>query len=239
MSDAAGDIFRSLVAERGGAGQFDETQKIVALKLAEMLASDAAVSAPAIVALIGLLPPKASDTEAPYDLSKLSDKEFAELDRLTAIAAGLKPSKPDKPRRHPLRSYRETWAAIFAHDVDAIAGEIENARRRGRVHVLDDFERATLHNACRLWLSLIIEPAQLWPEIAESARCEERKKSVAVPAVAVLDAPAAPAAGAPAATAVAPGAVVPLFGAFIGKRHIPGESSRSEARTDDLPRGRW
>ena len=85
---------------------------------------------------------------------------------------------------------REVWGAIYALDVDQIEGEIENARRHGRVHALDDFERATLHNACRMWLSLIIEPAQLWPEIAESARCEERSKGSAVPA-AVLDMPIA------------------------------------------------
>jgi hypothetical protein len=241
-ADAVEQIFAGLVADRGGMANFDRTQLQICRRVAVMLADDGDLSASALSALLALLPAKPSDSEPEYDFSKLSDKEFATLDHLTAVAAGLKPPGPQpKPRRAPQRSYRQIWGEIYAIDVDQIEAEQENARRCKRPWALSDDDRIAIANACQVFLGLLAKPETVWPHIEETATHNERKKwldkqSVAVPAAAVLDAPAAD----PAATPVAPGAVVPLFGAFIGKRHIPGESSRSEARTDDLPRGgRW
>jgi hypothetical protein len=174
MSDAVEDIFRSLVAERGGAAALDSTQRIVALKLAEALASDAPLNAPILNALLGLLPEKSAGPA--YDLSKWSDKEFAELDRLTAIAAGLAPSKPDKPRRHPRRSHREVSAALYAVEVDRLEAEHEAAFREKRPFVLSDPDRALLQNACHLWLGLIATPEQVFSYIEENATYSERKR---------------------------------------------------------------
>jgi hypothetical protein len=243
MSDAQATM-EALISERGGAGCFDRTQLLICSKLAEMLTADASVNASAVVALSSLLPAKPAADEGEWNLELLTDEQFKVFDRLCSIARGEKPPTVEKPRRHPQRSYRQTWCEIYAIDVDAIEAEQENARRCKKPWVLSDGDRVAIANACQVFLGLLAKPETVWPHIEETATHIERKRwldkeSAAVPAVAQLDTRPAPAADAPAATPVAPGAVVPLFGAFIGKRHIPGESNRSEARTDDLPRGRW
>jgi hypothetical protein len=130
MSDAAQDILQSLIRERGGANRFDQTQLVVASKLAEMLASDATVSAPAIVALSGLLPAKPTAGEPEYDLSRLSDEEFAELDRLSAKAADATlPPAPVPEALLRLRTPRQRQAEELALLIDALEGEQEAARR--------------------------------------------------------------------------------------------------------------
>jgi hypothetical protein len=66
---------------------FDQTQLAVARKLAQLLADDGEVSGSTLTTLLSLLPGKASDAEAAWDLSRLSDKQLEQLDVLAAVAA--------------------------------------------------------------------------------------------------------------------------------------------------------
>jgi hypothetical protein len=129
MSDAVEQIFAGLIADRGGIARFDETQRQICRRIAVMLSDDSAdLSASSLNVLLSLMPEKSAAPE--LDLTKLSDKEFAELDRLTSIAAGVRASKPDKPRRAPLRSPRERLAAELAILLDAIEATTDDYRRR-------------------------------------------------------------------------------------------------------------
>jgi hypothetical protein len=231
-------VFDGLVRERGGSQAFDQTQLAVARKLAQLLADDGEVSGSTLTTLVSLLPPKPGTDEPEYDLSRLSDREFAELDRLTAIAAGLKPSKPDKPRRHPQRSYRQIWAEIHAVAIDQIEGEQAHARRCKRPWLLSETDRIELRNAACFLFGLLALPAQVFAEEIEGAVAAH--KVSAVPA-AVLETPVVeqpgpvveqPKVEQPSAN------VVPMVGLFSTPRHCVGEN-RPEARSSDLPRGRW
>jgi hypothetical protein len=237
VSNDPQSVFDGLLRERGGSQAFDQTQLAVARKLAQLLADDGEVSGSTITTLVSLLPPKPSDTEVPYDLSKLSDKEFSELDRLTAIAAGLKPSKPDKPRRHPQRSYRQIWGEIYAIDIDQIEAEQEHARRRKQPWPLSDGDRLIIANACGLWMGLLALPAQVWPDMIESAIHAERKRWLDKEAAALAAAAAAPAVPAVApAPAPAPSTnVVPMLGLFSSPRRVSGEARVGV----DIERGIW
>jgi hypothetical protein len=218
--DPAQEIFRSLLAERGGVERFDETQKVVALKLAEMLASDAAVSAPAIVALVGLLPPKPSEAEAAPDLSKLTDAELATLDKLQRKATGQLPPTPEKVRRYPRRSYRQHIGEELALLADQIEGEQDAARRSKRAHALTDGDLDALRNGIAALLGLVALPAAVFAAEIEHATYTERAKWQARE----REAEAARTASAPiAATAEVPlekpsNVVTPQWGVFISKR---------------------
>jgi hypothetical protein len=128
MSDAVESIFGSIIADRG-ASNFDATQLQIARRVAQMLADDGDLSATALNALMGLLPEKKAGPE--YDLSKLTDAEFATLDKLTAIAAGIAPSKPEKPRQRPRRSYRQLYVEETVILFDQLAAQCAEARRAG------------------------------------------------------------------------------------------------------------
>jgi hypothetical protein len=132
MSDdaAVADIFRSLITERGGAAALDSTQRIVAMRVAEALASSAPLNAPTLNVLLSLLPPKPDADAAPYDLARLTDAEFAELDRLSAKAADvtLPPAPVPEVLLRP-RSPRQCEAEQLAWLLDALEAEEDAARK--------------------------------------------------------------------------------------------------------------
>jgi hypothetical protein len=197
MNDAQG-IFEALVNERGGLDKLNATELAIANKLATLLADNADVPGSTISALMSLLPKPLSADAPVYDLSKLTDKEFAMLDKLTAKAAGLLPPSVEKPRRFPLRSDRERWAAIHAVAVDQIEAEKEAAFRARQPWSLSEDDRLAIYSACELFLGLIAQPGQIWPHIAEEAAYRVRKEFAGreelAAAAAVLAVPAASAA---------------------------------------------
>jgi hypothetical protein len=176
VSDPAQDVFRSLVAERGGIERFDGTQRVIALKLSEMLVSDGAVSAPAILALSGLLPPKPSADEEAWDLSKLNDRELATLDKISRKALGLLPPTPQAPHRFPKRSHRQLYVEETVMLLDQIEAESEHRRRRGERADLSDDDLLLIRNAL-VWLivSLPTTPARVFAVEVESAVYAERR----------------------------------------------------------------
>jgi hypothetical protein len=126
---------------------------------------------------MALLPAKPVAGEEAWDLSKLTDKELGQLDRLSRKACGLLPPSVDPPRKGPpRRSPREAWAEYYARQIDQIEGEKEAAFRGKRPYELGDANRLLIHNACELWLGLIATPEQIWPHIAEGATYVERKR---------------------------------------------------------------
>ena len=141
-----------------------------------MLASDSTTLSPqALVSLISLLPNKPSVDEGIWNLELLTDEQFKTLDHLCAIARREKPPSVEKKRRRPLRSDREVWAALYAHDVDQIEAEHEAAFREKRPFVLSDHDLALLMNACDLWFSPMATAEKVFAHVAENATYSERK----------------------------------------------------------------
>jgi hypothetical protein len=109
VSGDAQSIFEALLVERGGRDCFNVTSLAVANKLAALLAGDTDGTASQIAQLCELLPPKPSDTEPPWDLSKLTDRELDQLDKLSRKAIGLEPPTPQ-----PTNADRNGYAFIKA-----------------------------------------------------------------------------------------------------------------------------
>jgi superfamily II RNA helicase len=197
MSDAIQDALQSLIQERGGSSRFDQTQLLIASKLAEMLVGDASVNASAVVALTGLLPAKPSAEEGSWNLELLTDEQFKTLDRLCAIARGEKPPSVEKPRRGPpRRSPREVLAHDLALTLDCLEAEQDAARKLDwkNVPAISDEDVQHVQNAISSLLGLVVT----WPRVAEpwidEATYPLRKELAERDAVArvhdVLDAPA-------------------------------------------------
>jgi hypothetical protein len=151
-------IFASIISERGRE-RFDATQLAIARKLASLLsADDDNISASTIAALMALLPPKPEALiDPPYDLSRLTDREFAMLDYLTSRAAGLAAEKP-KRKRH---SARATRAIDFAERIDRLAAPLREAK--GESWKLDQDEALAIRAAfCEL-----VEPVATVTQIFE------------------------------------------------------------------------
>jgi hypothetical protein len=120
-NDAVGILFDEITAERGGQQSFSVVELSLARQLAVMLANPASKADPAVVArLLEMLPAKS--TEPAADLSKLSDAQFSQLERLMAIARGQTPPRPipRKPPPKPLtpRGYRAAELADLLDKID-------------------------------------------------------------------------------------------------------------------------
>jgi hypothetical protein len=166
----ADQLLSQIVQDHGGRERFDATALAVAARLAAILSSDSDGSAAQIAQLVELLPPKPSATEPAWDLTKLTDKELDQLDRISRKATGLEPPTPEKPRRGPPhRSYREVWAESYAVAVDGIEAELENARRDKRPRALTDGDLSVLHNACQLWFGDMVTAKQVFAHVVENA----------------------------------------------------------------------
>jgi len=182
-TDAVESIFSSLVADRGGASQFDQTQLQIGRRVAQMLADDSdRISTQALGALMGLLPERPAKGEVAYDLSKLTAAEFAALDKLTAKAAGLLPPTPEKVRRVPRRSARAWNGDDLVLLLDQLEAEIENGRRENwrQPYRLTDDDMRVLRNALGGVLSLVAQPIDIYrAEIEEvAARLAEQRRPV-------------------------------------------------------------
>jgi hypothetical protein len=241
MSDAQA-LLDQIITERGGRIAFDATALGVARRLANILASDSDGSAVAIAQLCELLPAKPSDTEPEYDLSKLTDAEFATFDRLSRKACGLLPPSVEKVRRKPLRSYRGLYVEQTVLLLDQIEGEALNRQRRGERVDLSDDDVLLIRGALEwLLVSLPTTPGEVFRYLIENAQYEVRKEFAdreGAARAAVAAAPVVPAVD--PAPEPKPSNVVtpPMWGVVIGKRNVAGE--RSEARSGvDLPRGVW
>jgi hypothetical protein len=154
---AAETIFTSIISERGRE-RFDATQLAIARKLASLLAADDDnISAATIATLVALLPPKPEPNDPPYDLTRLSDREFAMLDYLTSRAAGLVAEKP-KRKRHSARAIR---AIDLAERIDRLAAPRGEAN--GESWQLDQDEALSIRAAiCEL-----VEPVATVTQIFE------------------------------------------------------------------------
>jgi hypothetical protein len=96
-------LLNDLVRERGGLGCWDAVALGAARRLCAPLVDGADVSPTQISGLLELLPPKTS--EAPLDLSLLSDKEFATLDRLRwSVVASVSPCQTSRAGSHRAHS---------------------------------------------------------------------------------------------------------------------------------------
>jgi hypothetical protein len=236
---AVESIFASILSDRGSASRFDQTQLQVARRVAQMLADDGDLSATALSALLGLLPAKPSDTEPAWNLALLTDRELEQLDTLAAKATGTAPPSVEPKRKGPpRRSPRQREAEELALLLDMLEAEGDAARKKDwrRPYALTDDDAMHVRNSIVTMLGLVVLPRRLFVEI-ESA--EAARKESAVPA-AVLDTPSAPV---PPVVEQPkpeqpPSNVTQFAGLFTAPRRYPGES-RAEARTDDLPRGRW
>jgi hypothetical protein len=155
---AAESIFTSIISERGRE-RFDATQLAIARKLASVLAADDDnISASTIATLMALLPPKPeAPIDPPYDLTRLSDREFAMLDYLTSRAAGLAAEKP-KRKRHSARAIR---AIDLAERIDRLAAP--RRETKGESWKLDQDEAL----AIRASFCELVEPVATVTQIFE------------------------------------------------------------------------
>lgn len=118
MTADMGPIFNAVVHEHGGKNAFSATQLEIARVFASALA-EGKVEPGAIAAWTGLLPPK--QEAAPYDLSRLDNRELELLNWLTAKACG---EVAARPKRHK-RSARQ-------HSADDLALVLDDHERRWR-----------------------------------------------------------------------------------------------------------
>jgi hypothetical protein len=130
-------LLQEICDERGGQDGMTVLQLAAARNLAKLLSDDAAdpaAVARSIPLLESVLPLKSAEPTA--DLSKLSDAQFSQLERLLAIARGQTPPRsiPRKPPPKPLtpRGYR---AAELANLLDRVENE-------GRALANDDLLQA-------------------------------------------------------------------------------------------------
>jgi hypothetical protein len=133
--DAVGLLFNEITAERGGQQSFSVVELSLARQLAVMLSEPTNKADPAIVTkLLEMLPAKS--TEPPADLSRLSDAQFNQLEKLLAVTRGQAAPRPlpRKPPPKPLTS-RGNRAAELANLLDRVENE-------GRALCADDLLQA-------------------------------------------------------------------------------------------------
>jgi hypothetical protein len=220
MSADVETIFTSIVTDRGGLSNFDQTALHVARRVAQMLADDSDLSASALSALMALLPAKPAAGEASYDLSRLTDEEFHLLDGLNAKASNtaLPPALFVEPR-WPKLSHRSLYITETVLLFDQLEAEIENARRKGQRTDLPVEDLELVRNAVVGLLLDVAQPEQIFSYIAENAIYSERKTWLDREEATKAAAAAAPAVPAPEVKPeAAPQNVVPLWGAFVTKR---------------------
>ena len=165
MTTSVETIFASIVADRGGASNFDQTQLHIARRVAQMLADEGDLSPTALSALLALLPDKPSADAPEYDLSRLTDREFAALDKLCAKVADVTlPPAPEAEPRVRRRSPRERAAAELALLLDALEGEQDAARKANwrNVPPASDTDVQHVQNCITSLLGLVT-----WPRVAE------------------------------------------------------------------------
>jgi hypothetical protein len=119
-------VLDCIVAERGGRGAFNTAQLLAARGLVRVLneVNNGDVGkAASIDTLMSMLPPKGAAL-APIDMSHLSDRELAALERLVEIGNGTKPRIEHKPK-----STRHWLAVELAAKLDAVVkgniGEVD------------------------------------------------------------------------------------------------------------------
>jgi len=140
-------IFNALIAERGGPEAFDVTALAVARAVAAQLASDRPDGAE-LLRLTQLLPAKQKPAAEP-DISKLSLRELATLERLCAKAEGRAAPPPE-----PKVSKRQA-------DADRLVAVLDAAEKRGGLIESDRVRIATLISCL---LRPLAWPRDLWPE---------------------------------------------------------------------------
>jgi hypothetical protein len=217
-------VFASIVTDRGGLSNFDQTALHVARRVAQMLADDSDLSASALSALMALLPAKSAAGDS-YDLSRLSDEEFAVLDRLTAKAADVAlPPAPVPEVQLRLQSPRQREAERLAIMLDELEACAEAQRKvdwrrpwtatdedvqavRGAITSLIGLAPVTERQIAEPWIDeAVLKERRTWLDKEEQAKAVERVHDV-------IDQPQREAAPEPPR-----GNVQPLFGAFVTKR---------------------
>jgi hypothetical protein len=164
MSD---DIFTSLVAERGGEGRFSISELAICRHLSQLLA-DPSASPHSISALIGLLPVPATAEAPPYDLGKLTRREFQLLEHLLARASGETKALPPKSRSE-LQCQR--LGDVLTRLEDGGCAAFAAPRGSGRVPTLH--ERIEVRSTIDSLLFFVgIDAAVLWAAPKRSVREE-------------------------------------------------------------------
>jgi hypothetical protein len=103
--DAIATLTDEIVSERGGRKAFSFTQLAIAHQLASALTGPAdSATATTVARLTEMLPPVVTEDEGPpWDLTKLTDRQFHLLERLSAICRGeAPPRRIRKPAPKPL-----------------------------------------------------------------------------------------------------------------------------------------
>jgi hypothetical protein len=133
-SDDVSLIYDGLVKERG---PFDTAMSAIARHVAVLLASDKA-SPSSIETLLGMLPKKAVAEEEYRHVGELSKEEFAELQRLLAIASGREPPTPLPP------GHAELWASDLIAPLVAMelagVGKTREATENEKIKLRSAFE---------------------------------------------------------------------------------------------------
>jgi hypothetical protein len=134
MKDPVAVLMDQLLAERGGRGRFSATELALAHQLASLLSMPPdATTARTCAAITEMLPARISpDPDPPADLSLLSDRQFAMLEKLLAIARGQQP--PTWPRR---KQHKQTEREA---DALRLAGILDAAAAAGRLTADDEIQ---------------------------------------------------------------------------------------------------
>jgi hypothetical protein len=125
-AEAVANLTDQILAERGGRQAFTFTQLAIAHQLGSALTSPAdSTTATTVARLTEMLPPVVTDDAPAWDLTKLSDRQFAMLEKLAAVATGQ--ASPPRLRKPPLPP--ETPRTIRARE---LADLLDKADSEGR-----------------------------------------------------------------------------------------------------------
>jgi hypothetical protein len=153
------DLFERIVAEYGGADRLSLVQLAAARALSNAIDGDS-LNPKEVADLAALLPAKPVDAPA-YDLTRLNDTEFAQLNGLLRRAAGETPAPSVSQEPKPVRRRKRSRRAEEALELAAFLDRIEAP---GKKIATNSAEATEIRNAIVRLLCRVTCVNALWPE---------------------------------------------------------------------------